>query len=67
MEKFLNKLLKNPDLLEDHKLNAKIEKLFDNSFFQRMVETTDVLEDVSHISVPDSLQKNLNRYKGKNF
>lgn len=38
MEKLMNKLVGNPNLLEDEKLNAKIEKFFDNQTFQRIVE-----------------------------
>jgi hypothetical protein len=30
MEKLMNKLVAHPNLLEDEKLNAKIEKFFDN-------------------------------------
>ena len=30
MEKLMNKLVGSPKLLEDEKLNAKIEKFFDN-------------------------------------
>jgi hypothetical protein len=42
MEKLMNKLVAGPNLLEDEKLNAKIEKFFDNQTFQKMVENTDV-------------------------
>jgi len=60
MEGFLNKLVHNPVLLEDEKLNARIEKLFDNPTFQRMVETTDVFQDMSNISFAQSqISKNL--------
>ena len=38
MEKLMNKLVQTPNLLEDEKLNAKIEKFFDNQTFQKMVE-----------------------------
>jgi len=50
MEGFLGKLINNPNLLEDEKLNARIEKLFDNPTFQRIVENTDV-QDVSNLSI----------------
>ena len=30
MEKLMNKLVSNKNLLEDEKLNAKIERLFEN-------------------------------------
>jgi len=33
MEGFLNKLVNDPNLLEDERLNAKVEKLFDNPSF----------------------------------
>ena len=60
MEGFLNKLVHNPTLLEDEKLNARIERLFDNPTFQKMVETTDVFQDMSNISFAHShISKNL--------
>ncbi len=60
MEGFLNKLVHNPTLLEDEKLNARIEKLFDNPTFQRMVESTDVFQDMSNVSFAHShISKNL--------
>lgn len=45
MEDFMNRLFVNPDLLEDHKLNEKIEIIFENKVFQKMVEGANVLED----------------------
>jgi len=33
MEKLMNRLVASPNLLEDEKLNAKIEKFFDNNTF----------------------------------
>ena len=33
MENLMNKLVDTPDLLEDEKLNTKIEKFFDNATF----------------------------------
>jgi hypothetical protein len=33
MEKLMNKLVSAPQLLEDEKLNAKIERFFDNQTF----------------------------------
>ena len=44
MENYMNRLFKSKNLLEDNKLNAKIEKIFDNKLFQKIVEKTDVLE-----------------------
>ena len=59
MEKLLNRMIAAPFLLEDEKLNAKIEKLFDNHTFQKMVENTDVFQDISNLSFTNSfLQKN---------
>ena len=45
MEDFMNKVFVNPNLLEDEKLNQKIEMVFDNKLFQKMVENANVLED----------------------
>ena len=45
MENFMNKLFVSPNLLEDEKLNYKIEKIFENKVFQKMVENANVLED----------------------
>lgn len=55
MEKLMNKLVQTPNLLEDEKLNAKIEKFFDNQTFQRMVEQADVFHDISNLSIQNSL------------
>ena len=55
----MNRIVSAPNLLEDEKLNAKIEKLFDNHTFQKMVENTDVFQDISNLSFTNSfLQKN---------
>jgi hypothetical protein len=48
VEKFMNKLVSKPNLLEDEKLNFKIEKLFDNPTFQKMVETASVFEEADN-------------------
>ena len=50
MEDFMNKLFVSPALLEDEKLNYKIEKIFENHVFQKMVENANVLEDAGVIS-----------------
>lgn len=56
----MNRLVAKPNLLEDESLNARIEKFFDNPTFQRMVETTDVFQDISNLSFTNSLaQKNV--------
>ena len=60
MEKLMNRLVSSPTLLEDEKLNAKIERLFENNTFQRMVETTDVFHDISNMSFTNSfINKNV--------
>lgn len=59
MTSLMNRLVANPLLLEDEKLNAKIERLFDNHTFQKMVENTDVFQDISNLSFTNSfLMKN---------
>ena len=45
MEEFMNKLFVSPNLLEDEKLNSKIEKIFENKVFQNMVANANVLEE----------------------
>lgn len=50
MEDFMNKLFVSPNLLEDEKLNYRIEKIFENQVFQKMVENANVLEDAGVIS-----------------
>lgn len=56
----MNKLVASPNLLEDETLNSKIEKFFDNQTFQRMVEATDVMQDIPNLSVTNSfLQKDV--------
>ena len=55
----MNRIVGIPNLLEDEKLNAKIEKFFENQTFQKMVEATDVFQDISNVSFTNSiLQKN---------
>lgn len=55
----MNRIVSAPNLLEDEKLNAKIERLFDNHTFQKMVENTDVFQDISNLSFTNSFfQKN---------
>lgn len=55
----MNRLVGNPNLLEDEKLNAKIEKFFDNQTFQKIVESTDVFQEVSQLNSTNSyFQKN---------
>ena len=54
MEKVMNRIVAAPLLLEDERLNAKIEKLFDNHTFQKMVENTDVFQDISNLSFTNS-------------
>lgn len=41
----MNRLFKKNNSIEDEFLNLKIEQIFDNKLFQRVVEKTDVLED----------------------
>ena len=41
----MNKLFVSPNLLEDEKLNSKIERIFENQLFQKMVENANVLEE----------------------
>lgn len=50
MENFMNKLFVSPNLLEDENLNYRIEKIFENQVFQKMVENANVLEDAGVIS-----------------
>lgn len=68
MEKLMNKLVASPGLLEDEKLNSKIEKFFDNQTFQRMVEATDVMQDIPNLSITNSfLQKDVSHHNNKLF
>lgn len=41
----MNRLFKKSGNMDDENLNNKIEKIFDNKLFQRIVEKTDVLDD----------------------
>ena len=41
----MNKMFSSPSLLEDEKLNNKIERIFENKLFQKMVENANVLEE----------------------
>ncbi|KRX06302.1 Protein kinase-like domain [Pseudocohnilembus persalinus] len=46
MEKLMNRLVASPNLLEDERLNTKIETFFDNQTFQKMVEATDKNDNI---------------------
>ena len=47
MEKLMSKVVQKPNLIEDEKLNSKIEKIFNVEAFQKMVEHLDVFQDIS--------------------
>ncbi|CAK68833.1 unnamed protein product (macronuclear) [Paramecium tetraurelia] len=57
MEKFMNRLVSKPNLLEDETLNEKIERYFDNATFQKMVDQADVFHDISNTSISNSILK----------
>jgi len=50
----MNKIVASPSLLEDEKLNTKIEQFFDNQTFQKMVEKVDVFQDMTQMSFTNS-------------
>lgn len=54
MENFMNRLFNSPTLLEDEKLNFKIEKIFENKLFQKMVEHANVLEEAGLASTDEA-------------
>lgn len=64
MEDFMNKLFVNPNLLEDEKLNFKIEQIFENKVFQRMVENANVLEDAG---IASNSQIKTNKDKSEDY
>ncbi len=47
MENLMNKIVKKPNLIEDDALNTKIERIFQNPLFQRIVETADLGQEFS--------------------
>lgn len=51
MEKLMSKVIAKPNLIADDLLNAKIEKMFNNEAFQRMVEHAEVFQDISSMNV----------------
>jgi hypothetical protein len=57
MENFMNKLFMSPNLLEDEKLNFKIEKIFENKLFQKVVEEANVLEDAGDLSMDSAKRR----------
>ena len=61
MENFMNKLFVSPNLLEDENLNFKIEKIFENQVFQKMVENANVLEDAGVISDSQNKHQDTNK------
>jgi len=51
MEGLMNKIVVNPAFINDDKLNAKIEKIFGVKAFQKMVDNTEVFQDISNTSI----------------
>jgi hypothetical protein len=47
----MNKIVVNPAFINDDKLNAKIEKIFGVKAFQKMVDNTEVFQDISNTSI----------------
>ena len=47
MEKLMMKIAAKPNLLDDDKLNSKIERIFNNNFFQKIVESVDSVHKVN--------------------
>ena len=50
----MSKVVAKPNLIADDNLNAKIEKIFNNEAFQRMVEHAEVFQDVSSMNISGS-------------
>ncbi len=65
MEKLMGKIVNKPGLIADDTLNAKIEKIFNNEAFQRMVEHADVFQDLS--SMNGSFQSEFMQKQGGGF
>ena len=65
MENFMNKLFVSPNLLEDENLNFKIEKIFENQVFQKMVENANVLEDAGVIGDSQAKNQDTNKKNSK--
>lgn len=45
MEKLLKKIVAKPNLIADDVLNEKIERMFNNALFQRMVEKAEIMHE----------------------
>jgi len=43
----MHKMVSKPNLIADDNLNAKIEKIFNNSLFQKMAEKAEIISDAS--------------------
>jgi hypothetical protein len=50
MEGLMNRIAGKSEFINDNKLNAKIEKIFNVEAFQRMVERADIFQDLSNNS-----------------
>lgn len=67
MEKLMNKIVAKPNLIADDVLNGKIEKMFNNPLFQRMVERAEIIQDISSTSQNPNDQTNKKKQQAKLF
>ena len=51
MEGLMNKIVVNPNFVDDKRLNAKIEGILGMEAFQKMVDNADVFQDISNTSL----------------
>jgi len=56
MENLMNRIVAKPNLIADDSLNYKIEKIFNNHMFQKMVENAEIFQDLSSTSFLSSNQ-----------
>eukprot|EP01022_Parablepharisma_sp_SALTPOND_P024093 TRINITY_DN529_c4_g1_i1.p1 TRINITY_DN529_c4_g1~~TRINITY_DN529_c4_g1_i1.p1 ORF type:complete len:404 (+),score=70.22 TRINITY_DN529_c4_g1_i1:6833-8044(+) len=50
----MHKMVAKPSLIADDTLNGKIERMFNNALFQRMVERADIIQDMDYEDEEDT-------------
>ena len=64
MEGLMNKIVVNPNFVNDERLNSKIEGILGMEAFQKMVDNADVFQDISNTSLfnqSEFLQRSMNQ------
>ena len=51
LEKLMNRIVAKKNFVNDSKMNTKIEKIFNQRIFQKIVDNAEVMQDISNVSI----------------